>query len=128
MKTKRNLYFNISNKAVDMGQKLYLSVSKQTNLEYFQPVEVKLNYALHKNLEAQLFYVIKDTLDHHKTISTKMKPLTKEIHSKLISKLETKLNRPYYSNLKNEPRWKLQNAFNVVYNDLDQINKRLEHF
>ncbi len=53
-----------------MGQKLYLSVSKQTNLEYFQPVEVKLNYALHKNLEAQLFYVIKDSLVHHKTIST----------------------------------------------------------
>jgi len=57
-----------------------------------------------------------------------MKPLTKEIHSKLICKLETKLNRPYYSNLKNEPRWKLQNAFNVVFNDLDQINKMLEHF
>jgi hypothetical protein len=70
MKTKRNLYFNISNKAVVMGQKLYLSVSKQTNLEYFQPVEVKLNCALHKNLEAQLFYVIKDSLVHHKTIST----------------------------------------------------------
>jgi hypothetical protein len=62
MKTKRNLYFNISNKAVVMGQKLHLSVSKQTNLEYFQPVEVKLNCALHKNLEAQLFYVIKDSL------------------------------------------------------------------
>jgi hypothetical protein len=57
-----------------------------------------------------------------------MKPLTKEIHSKLICKLETKLNRPYYSILKSEPRWKLQNAFNVVFNDLDQINKRLEHF
>jgi hypothetical protein len=53
-----------------MGQKLHVSVSKQTNLEYFQPVEVKLNCALHKNLEAQLFYVIKDSLVHHKTIST----------------------------------------------------------
>jgi len=70
MKTKRNLYFNISNKAVVMGQKLFLSVSEQTNLYYFQPVEVKLNCALHKNLEAQLFYVIKDSLIQHKSIST----------------------------------------------------------
>jgi hypothetical protein len=66
MITKKNLYYNISNKAIDMSQKLFLSVSKQTNLEYFQPVEVKLNYALHKNLEVPLFYVIKDSLIHHK--------------------------------------------------------------
>jgi hypothetical protein len=69
MKTKRNLYFNISHKAVVMGQKLFLNVSKQTNLEYFQPVDVKLNL-LHKNLKAQLFYVIKDSLIQHKSIST----------------------------------------------------------
>lgn len=56
-----------------------------------------------------------------------MKHLTKEnINSRLYYKLETRLDKPYYSILKTEPRWKLQNAFNVVYNDLEQINKMLE--
>lgn len=70
MKNKRNLYFNISKEAIDMSQKIFLSVCKQTNLEYFQPVEVNLNYALYKKLEVQLFYVIKDSLIQHKSIST----------------------------------------------------------
>jgi hypothetical protein len=52
-----------------------------------------------------------------------MKHLTKEnIHSRLCYKLKTRLDRPYYSILKHEPRWKLQNAFNGLYNTLSLTN------